>query len=44
MARVAHTSLIDDLNGGPATETVRFGLDRIGYEIDLSAADNSRRI
>jgi hypothetical protein len=27
----------DDLDGGPATETVRFGLDGAAYEIDLSS-------
>jgi hypothetical protein len=30
--------LIDDLDGGEADETVRFGLDGTQYEIDLSAA------
>jgi hypothetical protein len=28
--------LEDDLDGGPADETVRFGLDGVEYEIDLS--------
>jgi hypothetical protein len=28
--------LEDDLDGGPAAETVRFGLDGVDYEIDLS--------
>jgi hypothetical protein len=28
--------LEDDLDGGPADETVRFGLDGVDYEIDLS--------
>jgi len=27
----------DDLNGGPADETLRFGFDGTEYEIDLSA-------
>jgi len=27
----------DDLVGGPASETVRFGLDGVHYEIDLNA-------
>lgn len=27
---------IDDLDGGPAVETVRFGVDGVQYEIDLS--------
>jgi Lsr2 len=29
--------LEDDLTGGPADETVRFGLDGLDYEVDLSA-------
>jgi hypothetical protein len=32
------TSLIDDLGGGAADETVRFGVGGPHYEIDLSAA------
>jgi hypothetical protein len=28
--------LEDDLDGGPADETVRFGLDGVDYEIDLN--------
>ncbi|GAA2467494.1 Lsr2 family protein [Terrabacter carboxydivorans] len=31
-------SLVDDLDGSDATETVTFGIDGIAYEIDLSAA------
>jgi hypothetical protein len=31
--------LVDDLDGGPAAETVRFGLDGAGYELDLSTAN-----
>jgi hypothetical protein len=30
-------TLVDDLDGGPADQTVRFGLDGAEYEIDLSA-------
>jgi chorismate mutase len=30
--------LIDDIDGGEADETVRFGLDGVQYEIDLSEA------
>jgi len=30
-------ALEDDLDGGPADETVRFGFDGTEYEIDLSA-------
>jgi len=36
MARHVVTTLIDDLDGSTAEETVRFGLDGISYEIDLS--------
>ncbi len=38
MARKIQTLLIDDLDGGEAAGTVRFGLDGTEYEIDLSAA------
>jgi len=38
MAQRIQTLLIDDLDGGEAAGTVRFGLDGTGYEIDLSAA------
>jgi Lsr2 len=38
MAQRIQTLLIDDLNGGEAADTVRFGLDGTEYEIDLSAA------
>lgn len=37
MTRVTQVKLIDDLDGSPAAETVRFSLDRKAYEIDLSA-------
>jgi hypothetical protein len=33
---VCETLLIDDLDGGEAADTVRFGLDGVDYEIDLS--------
>ena len=36
MARELIEKLTDDLEGGDATETVRFGLDGTSYEIDLS--------
>jgi Lsr2 len=36
MAQKVTVSLIDDLDGGPAVETVNFALDRRQYEIDLS--------
>lgn len=37
MAKETITRLIDDLDKGDADETVRFGLDGMEYEIDLSA-------
>jgi len=36
MAQKTIVSLIDDLDGTEADETVRFGLDGAAYEIDLS--------
>ena len=36
MATKITVVLEDDLDGGPADETVRFGLDGVDYEIDLS--------
>jgi hypothetical protein len=36
MAREVIEKLIDDLDGGPAAETVTFALDGTSYEIDLS--------
>ena len=38
MAQRIQTLLIDDIDGGDADATVRFGLDGTEYEIDLSAA------
>ncbi len=37
MAQNVTVALEDDLTGGPADETVRFGVDGTEYEIDLSA-------
>ena len=37
MAQKVQTLLIDDLDGGEAEGTIRFGLDGAEYEIDLSA-------
>jgi Lsr2 len=37
MAQKIQTLLIDDLDGGEAESTLRFGLDGAEYEIDLSA-------
>jgi Lsr2 len=36
MARKIQTLFIDDLDGGEADSTIRFGLDGTDYEIDLS--------
>jgi hypothetical protein len=36
MAQRTIVSFIDDLDGGVASQTVRFGLDGVEYEIDLS--------
>lgn len=38
MAQRTLTRHLDDTDGSPAAETVRFGLDGTSYEIDLSAA------
>jgi hypothetical protein len=38
MAQRIQTLFIDDIDGGAADGTVRFGLDGAGYEIDLSGA------
>lgn len=37
MAQVTNVRLVDDLDGSKAVETVAFGVDGIGYEIDLNA-------
>lgn len=42
MAQKVTVSLVDDLDGGTAEETVGFGLDGKSYEIDLSAANASK--
>lgn len=36
MAQKVQVILIDDLDGGSATETITFGLDGVTYEIDLA--------
>jgi nucleoid-associated protein Lsr2 len=38
VAQKVQTLLIDDIDGSEAEGTVRFGLDRTSYEIDLNAA------
>jgi hypothetical protein len=42
MAREVETKLIDDLDGGPAAESVNFALDGRSYEIDLSAKNATK--
>ncbi|WP_226351925.1 MULTISPECIES: Lsr2 family protein [unclassified Pseudonocardia] len=37
MAQVTRVELLDDLEGGPADETVRFGVDGKSYVIDLKS-------
>jgi hypothetical protein len=37
MAQKIQVLLVDDIDGGVATETVTFGIDGGSYEIDLSA-------
>ena len=39
MAQKVTVQLVDDIDGGPAEETVSFSLDGTAYEIDLSAAN-----
>ena len=43
MAQRVQVQLIDDLTGDEAEETVKFGLDGITYEIDLTA-ENARQL
>ena len=38
MAQKVTVALEDDLDGGPADETIRFAIDGSGYEIDLRAS------
>jgi hypothetical protein len=42
MAKQTITRLIDDLDQGDADETVKFGLDGVQYEIDLSAKNAAK--
>jgi len=41
MAQKVTVALVDDVDGGPADETVRFGLEGADYEIDLSGKNAS---
>lgn len=43
MAQRIQVILEDDLDGSLADETIRFGLDGVDYEIDLSA-DNAEKM
>ncbi|MQA14589.1 MAG: Lsr2 family protein [Pseudonocardiaceae bacterium] len=40
MAQKVTVTLVDDLDGGSAEETIEFGIDGVSYEIDLSS-DNA---
>lgn len=42
MAKQTVTTLVDDLDGGKAVETVPFALDGMDFEIDLSAKNAAR--
>ena len=42
MATKVLTTLQDDIDGSDATETVRFGLDGVEWEIDLSERNANR--
>ena len=43
MAQKVQVILVDDIDGGEATETVSFCLDGVTYEIDLNA-DNAAQL
>ncbi|MEI2733036.1 MAG: Lsr2 family protein [Dermatophilaceae bacterium] len=42
MAQRVQILLEDDIDKSPAAETVSFGLDGVGYEIDLSASNAAK--
>jgi len=42
VAQKVQVILVDDIDGGTATETVAFALDGTSYEIDLSAKNAGR--
>jgi len=42
MAKQTIVQLIDDIDGGPADETVQFSIDGNAYEIDLNARNAAR--
>jgi hypothetical protein len=43
MAQKVTVTLVDDLDGGQAEETVEFALDGVSYQIDLSS-DNANEL
>jgi Lsr2 len=43
MAQKVQVILVDDVDGGNASETVTFGLDGVSYEIDLNE-DNAAKL
>ncbi len=43
MARKVHVVLEDDLDGGPADETMTFAVDGVTYEIDVNA-ENAQQL
>jgi hypothetical protein len=42
LAKKTITKLVDDIDGGEAHETVKFGLDGYHYEIDLSTKNATK--
>ncbi len=42
MAQKVQVILVDDIDGGDASETVSFALDGVSYEIDLSEKNAAR--
>ena len=42
MAQKVQVILVDDIDGGPAEETLSFSLDGVSYEIDLSSANAAK--
>ena len=42
MAQKVTVTLVDDLDGGTAEDTVEFGIDGVSYEIDLSVSNAAK--
>jgi Lsr2 len=42
MAQKVQVILVDDIDGGPAEETLSFSVDGVSYEIDLSSANAAK--